>query len=95
MTPQEEERQARARLRRLAKARRVRQAKASSTVWAKVREHRRATGCTCDLRPGMSWSELLDLGAGCTADRHWVCSTLDLYRSLVRRPAGKEKARAA
>jgi hypothetical protein len=80
MTPQQQQ------LQHLAKARRVRQAKAKQNLWAKVREHKQATKCTCDLRPGMTWEDLRELGAGCTADRYFVCSTLDCYRALVTRP---------
>lgn len=85
-SPQQDEQQAKARLARLSKARRVKSAKAKAARWAKVKEHRRATGCSCPLKPGMDWHDLIVLGAGCTANRHFICSTLDLYRSLVGRP---------
>lgn len=86
--PQTEEREARTLLRRAEKARRVRQSKVDSERWAKVREYR-GTNCRCELRPGMSYYELVELGAGCTGSDAvgrpgWVCPVLDFYRQLVR-----------
>lgn len=81
--PQTEEREARTLLRHAKKARKVRQSNVDLERWRKVREYRRGSDCRCELRPGMSYRELIGLGSGCTAGR-WVCPVLDYYRQLVR-----------
>jgi hypothetical protein len=85
--PRTEEAAARRQLRNAEKGRK---ANADSERWRKVKESAKRTGCKCELRRGMSYRELVDLGSGCTgSDRFragWVCPTLDLYRRLVGRP---------
>lgn len=83
--PRAEEAAARHRLRNAEKGRKARQAKVDSERWQRVRDRQKRSGCKCELRPGMSAHELADLGSGCTAHRHFVCPTLDLYRRLVGR----------
>lgn len=95
-----EERRARERQRRLDKARRVKARQRSRSVWGEVRRRIVANGCQCDLRPGMTHEELVELGSGCTGiearrargegggsllgPSGWVCSVLAFYREKVR-----------
>jgi hypothetical protein len=53
-------------------------------VWLKVLDYRNRTleNCSCELRPGMSWQELLAVRS--CKDR-WVCPVLDYYRRQTSR----------
>jgi hypothetical protein len=58
---------------------------ADDAVWRKVLDYRdrHPEACSCELRPGMNWDDLVALGAGCR-DR-WICPVLDFYRRCRRR----------
>jgi hypothetical protein len=83
-----DERRARTRHRALEKARRAKIRLKQGMVWRHVKAAIRLHGCTCDLRPGMSWEQLLELGEGCTGKRAhgYVCPALDCYRRLLGVP---------
>jgi hypothetical protein len=90
LDPRAEERSARARYRRGLRLARAR-ARAAQRAW---RSRLRAAiaesagdhpGCRCDLRASMTRTQLVELGAGCTASRYfgdigWVCPRLDHVR---------------
>lgn len=84
----------------LEKARRTKEAnyqkKRSAVVWRVVEKRRGTMRCRCPLEPGMSKSDLAELGGGCTdtADAKrlgisrpdgpsYICPVLDLYRRLM------------
>ena len=81
--PRTEERDARKRQRRAEKARKARLRKLDEARWERVTERKRESGCKCALRPGMTHADLIELGPGCTANRHYICPVLDFYRRLI------------
>jgi hypothetical protein len=82
LTPQEEERQARERVRRAKRAGRAKQSQYAAAIWRDVKRHPDYSRCKCGLRGGMTKDDLLPLGAGCTAP-NFICPVLDRYRRLV------------
>ncbi len=82
---------ARAKHRRMAKVRRAAErARAKKArrynreVWEHVLELQKFYGCRCELEPGMSERQIIEMGAGCTSGR-WVCPVLVYYRRAVER----------
>lgn len=84
--PRRDERELKARLRRLHRANaalaRRKRAERRARI-AAILEQPAAKRCRCPgMRPGITDDELRALGAGCTAPR-WVCGTLDAVRRAV------------
>jgi hypothetical protein len=89
--PRQEEREARAHQRRLAKlqqgAQKKREAEERSRRAEIIREELakpRARACRCGITPRTTPAQLLALGSGCTAGR-WVCPVLDAIRRRLGR----------
>ncbi len=71
--------------RRLERARKTRAARQARLVWGKIMDLRRVHGCKCDLRPGMSERDLIELMAREETCRHpnYLCPVALRYRELV------------
>lgn len=52
-------------------------------------EYKQRKGCTCPIKPGMTWFELRDLGTGCSPVG--VCPVLDKARRSARQPTEAER----
>lgn len=62
---------------------------AQNRIWAEVQRKQEASWpvCTCELRRGMTWDDLLELEEGCTHRLHrYICPVLDFYRRSVGIP---------
>jgi hypothetical protein len=92
-TPYEEERAARKRQRDLDRlqegAARAREKEVSTKLAGVIREElARNRSCRCGITPRTTLTQIMALGAGCTAGRYsggWVCPTLDAIRRRMGR----------
>lgn len=93
-TAREEERAARERQRHLDRMHKAAQDKRAKERGAKLRaiireELARKRGCRCGITPATSMSEIMALGAGCTAGTlghaGYVCPTVDAIRRRMGR----------
>jgi hypothetical protein len=83
MTPQQEESAAKARLRRMERARRAAAANRNRQAAIRTREVVRETGrryteCRCEFHGRLDHETLVRMGSGCTT--HYVCPRLDTVR---------------
>ena len=64
--------------------------------FADIEAYAREVGCKCDLRPGMTYRELLEMEEGCRRGTFgcpgWICSALDKYREQVRKLEARRAA---
>jgi len=77
-----------AKLRRCAERARAKKARRyNREVWKHVLELREVYGCRCELEPGMTVRQMIELGAGCKSTLAggpgWVCEVLVYYRRAV------------
>lgn len=63
-------------------------------IWSDVQRKQEASWpvCTCELRAGMDWDDLLKLEEGCTHRLHrYICPVLDFYRRAVGGPPKRDQ----